>query len=125
MQSFDIQPSLLPNSDTVIGDYLNNIFSPGTDAFQKLAYELQREFRFGGSPDVKRLHIDRAIFDTDKLQGSFRVVLDIDFTFGCEDVVSNKKDQTSEWNFKIDSNKGVILFSGSPYAESRSTADEF
>jgi hypothetical protein len=125
MQSFELKPDELPGAGTDITVYLNTLFEPGTNAFGQLAYEIQREFRFGGSPDVKRLHIDRVSFDKTKGTGSFRVVLDIDFTFGCEDVLTQKQDQTSEWKFKVDRDNGVLKFTGSPFAEGRSTADEF
>ncbi|MGN6180218.1 MAG: hypothetical protein ACTHNW_13605 [Mucilaginibacter sp.] len=125
MYDFELQPPILPDKKTDLDKYFNNLFTDGTPAFQKLAYELQREFRFGGSPDVNHIHIDRTRFDADKGTGSFRVVLDIDFTFGCEDVRTNKPDQTSEWTFALDAINHKLLFYGSPYAHERSTADEF
>jgi len=125
MCDFELQLPILPDAKTKLDHYFNNLFASGTPAFQKLAYELQREFRFGGSPDVNHIYIDRTRFDADTGTGSFRVVLDIDFTFGCEDVRTNKPNQTSEWTFAIDAINHKILFYGSPYARERSTADEF
>jgi hypothetical protein len=125
MCDFELQSSILPDTKTDLDGYFNNLFAKDTPAFQKLAYELQREFRFGGSPDVDRIHIDRINFNADKGTGSFRVMLDIDFTFGCEDIRTNKPDQTSEWTFAVDAINHKLLFYGSPYARERSTADEF
>lgn len=125
MRSFELKPGELPDASTDLTAYLNTLFAPGTKAFSLLAYEIQREFRLGGSPEVRRLHIDRVSYDAGKNTGSFRVVLDIDFTFGCEDVCTQKQDQTSEWNIKLDRVNSKLIFTGSPYADERSTADEF
>jgi hypothetical protein len=89
-----------------------------------LAYELQREFKQGGSPEVTSMVIDRVKYDTATYAGSFRVVLDINFTFGCEDVKTEKYDQTSEWTFSIDMPGKTMSFNNS-FAGERSTADEF
>lgn len=124
MSDFEIQPATMPGFQTDLNVYFNALFAAGTAEFQKLAYELQREFRFGGSPDVSHIHIDRISFNADKRTGSFRVVLDVDFTFGCEDVQTTKTDQTSEWTFEADNVNNRLLFYGSPYARERSTADE-
>lgn len=113
------------DSLTDLDNLLNNLFKPGTDNYHKLAYELQREFRHGGSPDVMRIHFDRIKFDGNTGKGSFRIVLDIGFTFGCEDLHVEKQNQTSEWTFAIDKTAKNIALHSSPYAESRSTADEF
>ncbi len=101
------------------------LFEPGTANYQLLAYELQREFRQGGSPDVTRIAFDRVAFDPSTGNGRVRVLLDIRFTFGCEDSVTEKKDQTSEWTFSVDAATNTIRFYSSPFADSRSTADEF
>ncbi|HWZ35802.1 MAG TPA: hypothetical protein VNW51_06555 [Mucilaginibacter sp.] len=110
---------------TDLENLLNNLFELGTDNYHKLAYELQREFRGGGSPDVMRINFDRIRFDENNGNGSFRVMLDIGFTFGCEDVRVEKQNQTSEWTFAIDKTTKTITLYSSPYAGSRSTADEF
>lgn len=125
MQSFEVKPDKLPNPDTNFTAYLNALFSAETKAFGQLTYELQREFRSGGSPDIRQLHIDRVSYDADNSAGNFRVVLDIDFAFGCEDIRTQKKDQTSEWSFKVDWSNSLLIFNGSAFAEERSTADEF
>lgn len=125
MSDFELQPGTMPDTKMDLDSYFNKLFATGSSGFQKLTYELQREFRFGGSPDVNSVHIDRIKFDAEKSKGSFRVVLDIDFTFGCEDVRTNKPDQTSEWTFETDVANHKLLFYGSPYANGRSTADEF
>ena len=104
---------------------LNAIFVPGTNNYQQLIYELQREFKQGGSPEVSRINIDRVNYDGIAGKGSFRILLDVNFTFGCEDVTTEKKDQTSEWTFELNHNNESISFYSSPFAESRSTADEF
>ena len=101
----------------------HNFFAPGSSNYQQLAYELQREFKQGGSPQVTAIEFDRVNYDAQTHKGSFRILLDVNFTFGCEDVTTEKKDQTSEWTFKVDGNK-LDLYS-SPFAEERSTADEF
>lgn len=113
------------NSVSNIENLLNDLFRSDTDNYHKLAYELQREFKQGGSPDVMRINFDRIKFDENTGKGSLRIVLDIDFTFGCEDMRVEKQDQTSEWTFTIDKSAKIITLYSSPYAESRSTADEF
>lgn len=125
MNGFELKTAELPQESVDINDYLNRLFAEGTKPYEQLADELRREFRPGGSPDVDNLRIDRAQYDAGLKTGKFRVVLDIDFTFGCEDVRTQKHNETSEWQFKVDAAKGIIHFEGSPYAESRSTADEF
>ncbi|WP_461452063.1 hypothetical protein [Mucilaginibacter sp.] len=112
------------NSDTAV-DLLNELFDRGSKNYDSLAYEIQREFKAGGSPQVTQMHFDRVGFNLDTGMGKFRVLLDINFTFGCEDVKTEKEDQTSEWTFSLDKNSGTITFNSSPFAENRSTADEF
>ncbi len=104
---------------------LLSLFEPATSNYQLLVYELQREFRQWGSPDIKKISFDRVVFDPVMQKGSFRILLNVSFTFSCEDSVTEKKDQTSEWTFAIDSANKVMRFYSSPFAESRSTADEF
>ena len=105
--------------------FLHAFFAPGTNNYQQLAYELQREFKQGGSPEVTAVAFDRVNYDAQTRKGSFRIVLDINFTFGCEDVKTEKQGETSEWTFTIDMQANTINFYSSPFAESRSTADEF
>jgi len=104
---------------------LKELFQTGSKNYDTLAYELQREFKAGGSPQVTRIDFDRASFHINSGQGKFRVILDINYTFGCEDVKTEKQDQTSEWSFTYDKNSGIITFHSSPFVESRTTADEF
>jgi len=108
-----------------IANLLNDLFAPATDNYHKLTYELQREFKWGGSPDISQISFDRIKYDSTTGKGSFRILLDISFTFGCEDVTTDKPDQTSEWTFAINSAEKIITLYSSPFAESRSTADEF
>ena len=105
--------------------FLNLLFAPATANYQQLSLELQREFRQGGSPDVTQLAFDRVNYSPTMGKGSLRIVLDVRFTFGCEDSVTEKKDQTSEWTFAVDKFANTIRFYSSPFADSRSTADEF
>ncbi|MFC0514857.1 hypothetical protein ACFFGT_11635 [Mucilaginibacter angelicae] len=105
--------------------FLNVLFEPLSVNYEQLKYALEREFRPEGSPEVIRLNFDRVKFEQNTGQGSFRIVLDIDFSFGCEDVVTNKRDQTSEWTFLVDYQLLIISFYSSPYIDSRTTADEF
>ncbi|WP_214071196.1 hypothetical protein [Mucilaginibacter sp. dw_454] len=130
METLDIalnnnQVNLLNHTDVNIDQLLGELFQPATDNYQKLAYELQREFKWGGSPDVTSMVFDRIKYDTTTHKGSFRIVLDISFTFGCEDVRTYKPDQTSEWTFTIHLTEKIMKLYSSPFAESRSTADEF
>ena len=130
MESFAIKISDEQVNDLIkpvenIQNLLSSLFRPGTANYQSLAYELQREFRQGGSPDVTRIAFDRVTFDPSTGNGRFRVLLDIRFTFGCEDSVTEKKDQTSEWTFFVDAENKTFRFYSSPFAKSRSTADEF
>lgn len=103
----------------------HNFFAPGNKHYQQLAYELQREFKQGGSPQVTAIEFDRVNYDAQTHKGSFRIVLDINFTFGCEDVITEQKAQTSEWTYAVDMHANTIHFYSSPFADSRSTADEF
>jgi hypothetical protein len=105
--------------------FLNILFEPFSANYEQLKYALEREFRPEGSPEVLRLNFGRIKFDPATGHGSFRIVLDINYSFGCEDVVTFKKDQTSEWTFLVDHQLLIISFYGSPYIDSRSTADEF
>lgn len=104
---------------------LHNFFAPGSSRYQQLAYELQREFKQGGSPQVTSIRFDRVSYNCQTHTGSFRIVLDINFTFGCEDITTEKKDQTSEWTFAIDMYTDTIHLYSSPFAVERSTVDEF
>jgi len=105
--------------------FLNSLFTAFDNNYCQLAYEIQREFRQSGSPDITRIELDRVKYDTVSGKGSFRAVFDITFSFGCEDKQTEKEDQTSEWTFDIDGAGKAIRFYSSPFAESRSTADEF
>lgn len=104
-------------------DFFKEVFRPGTDAYGLLKSAIEREFRANGAPEVKRMAADRVQYDPGSGKGSFRVVLDIDYTFGCEDLLTQKENETSEWTFQV--NGDTISFYSSPFAESRSTADEF
>lgn len=108
-----------------VATLLNNLFTPGTANCKQLALELQREFRQGGSPDIIRMAFDRVKYDAQTGSGHLRIVLDVRFTFGCEDSITEQKNQTSEWTFALNSTSKTITFYNSPFAESRSTADEF
>ena len=121
IQSIDAKES----DDTGIQKFLNILFAPGSSNHWKLVYELQREFKQGGSPEITGIAFDRVNYNPANGNGNFRVVLDINFTFGCEDMVTEKKDQTSEWTFTIDLQHKTISFYSSPYVEGRSTVDEF
>jgi len=104
---------------------LTDLFQPGNMAYELLKSAIEREFRPNGAPDVKRMEIDRIKYDIKTGEGRFRVLLDITFTFGCEDLVTKKDNETSEWTFFIDAANRILTCYSSPYAESRSTADEF
>ena len=104
---------------------LKDLFRPETKPYDLLKSAIEREFRPNGAPEVKRMKIDRIKYDIDTGKGSFRVVLDIDYTFGCEDLLTQKSDETSEWTFDTDSDNKSITFYASPYTDSRTTADEF
>lgn len=121
----DNQISLLNQPAAVIATLLDDLFKPGPVNYQKLTYELQHEFKWGGSPDVTRIAFDRIIYNAVTGKGSFRILLDISFTFGCEDVRSDKADQTSVWTFTVDKIEKAMTLYSSPFAESRSTVDEF
>ena len=130
MESFEIglnpqQLNQLVTHDVDITPLLSDLFAPTSANYNQLALELQREFRQGGSPDVTRMAFDRVDYNAATGKGSFRIVLDVRFTFGCEDSVTEKKDQTSEWSFTLNGDTKTITFYSSPFAESRSTVDEF
>lgn len=130
MESFEIglnpqQLNRLVSQDADIATLLGDLFTPTSANYNQLALELQREFRQGGSPDVTHMVFDRVNYNAATGKGSFRIVLDVRFTFGCEDSVTERKDQTSEWSFTLNGDTQTITFYSSPFAESRSTADEF
>ena len=124
--TLDSQTSEIFNQGNAsITNFLHAFFVPKSNHYQQLAYELQREFKQGGSPEVTAITFDRLKYNAQTAQGSFRIVLDINFTFGCEDVKTEKQGETSEWTFAINPANNTINFYSSPFAESRSTADEF
>ncbi len=123
LDNYQLEIFTRENAD--ITAFLHTFFAPKTTYYQQLAYELQREFKQGGSPEVTRIAFDRLQYDAQTHKGSFRIVLDINFTFGCEDVKTEKQGQTSEWTFTVDLPNNTIHFYSSPFAEGRSTADEF
>jgi hypothetical protein len=127
MDSFEIQlDKAQTDKDNFSAEvFIQQLFAPGGKPYEELQHAIEREFRPNGAPEVRRMAIDRVKYDTSTGKGSFRVVLDINYTFGCEDLLTKKKDQTSEWTFHIDNEKHLIAFYGSPYVDSRSTADEF
>lgn len=130
MESFETrlnaqQFNLLSLPDNDVNAFLSDLFAPASANYNQLALELQREFRQSGSPDIIRMTFDRVNYNAATGNGSFRIVLDVRFTFGCEDSLTEKKDQTSEWTFALNGDTQTIRFSSSPFAESRSTADEF
>lgn len=122
MERFEIKP--VGNLHDIEG-FLKSLFCSGSRAHELLKSAIEREFRPNGAPEVKRMAIDRVAYNATTGKGSFRVVLDISYTFGCEDLVTNKNNETSEWTFFVDTDDSAIIFSGSPYADNRSTADEF
>ncbi len=125
MDTFEIKLHNAPADSTDMATFLNELFAPGSENYQQLKHAIEREFRPNGSPELIRLDIDRVKFDAATGKGSFRIVLDINYTFGCEDLLIEKENQTSEWTFFIDKGLQIIFFYGSPYIDSRSTADEF
>jgi hypothetical protein len=125
MNTFKIYTANLPSLDTDMTGYLTRLFAHDSANYNQLKYEIQREYRFSGSPQVTSMKFDRVQYNSDSGKGSFRVILDINFTFGCEDVTTEKANQTSEWTFNVDPQSAVIHFYGSPFIDSRSTVDEF
>ena len=122
MESFEIKTGGGANDPESL---LAGLFHPGSEAYELLKSSIAREFRSNGAPEVKRMAIDRIKYESVTAKGSFRVLLDISYTFGCEDLVIQKNNETSEWTFSISADKNSITFFSSPYADSRSTADEF
>jgi hypothetical protein len=127
MDSFEIQlDKTHADKDNFSAEvFIPQLFSPDGKPYEELRHAIEREFRQNGAPEVRRMAIDRVKYDAYTCKGSFRVVLDINYTFGCEDLLTKKQDQTSEWTFRLDNEKRLITFYGSPYIDSRSTADEF
>ena len=122
MESFEIKTEDIANNPESL---LEDLFRPGNKAYELLKSSIAREFRHNGSPEVKRMIVDRIKYDGTTAKGSFRVLLDIAYTFGCDDLVTQKNNETSEWTFMVNTDRSAVTFSGSPYADSRSTADEF
>ena len=102
---------------------ISALLPENSDGYNQLRHALEREFRHNGAPEVTKMNFDRVNFDPGTGKGSFRILLYINYTFGCEDLLVSKKAQTSEWTFEINGN--TIIFYSSPLAEGRSTADEF
>jgi len=122
MDTFEVKLNDIPGD---IEALLQDLFKTGSKPYDLLKQAIEREFRPNGAPEVKRMHIDRIKFNAGTGRGNFRVVLDIDYTFGCEDVLKTKENETSEWTFSIDAADNQIRFYSSPDIDSRSTADEF
>ena len=122
MDIFEVKLNDAPGD---IEKLLKDLFAEGNKPYDLLKQAIEREFRPNGAPEVKRMNIDRVKFEPVSGQGSFRVVLDIDYTFGCEDVFKTKENETSEWTFSLDTEWTNIRFYSSPDIDSRSTADEF
>ncbi len=127
MDSFEIQldKAQLSRDNFSAENFIPGLFKSGSKPYDKLKSAIEREFRPNGAPEVIQMDIDRVKYDTATGKGSFRVVLAINYTFGCEDLLIKKQDQTSEWTFFIDQQLFCIFFYSSPYIDSRSTADEF
>ena len=127
MDSFEIQldKAQTDKNNFSAEAFMPQLFTPDGKPYEELRHAIEREFRHNGAPEVRRMEIDRVKYDAATGKGSFRIVLDINYTFGCEDLLTKKRDQTSEWTFYIDHEKHLITFYGSPYVDSRSTADEF
>jgi len=125
MDSFEIKfnDSHSVETENDADTFLHAIFQKGLKAYGLLKNAIEREFRRNGAPEVLAMNIDRVKYNRIGQTGTFRVVLNINYTFGCEDLLVEKKEQTSEWSFII--SKDHITFNSSPYAEERSTADEF
>jgi hypothetical protein len=122
MDSFEIKIEDKPNDAEGL---LTGLFRPGNKAYDLLKNAIEREFRPNGAPEVTRMTVDRITYSATTGNGSFRVLLDISYTFGCEDLVTQKNNETSEWTFEIDAGNGILTCYSSPYADGRSTADEF
>lgn len=122
MDSFEIKIEGKPGDAESL---LTGLFRSENKAYELLKNAIEREFRPNGAPEVTRMIVDRIKYNTATSKGSFRVLLDISYTFGCEDLVTKKDNETSEWTFNIDAGKSVLTCYSSPYADSRSTADEF
>lgn len=122
MDTFEVKLNDTPGN---IEQLLKHLFPAGSKPYDLLKQAIEREFRPNGAPEVKRMNIDRIKFEPVSGKGSFRVMLDIDYTFGCEDVLKTKENETSEWTFSVDNESENIRFCSSPDIDSRSTADEF
>ena len=122
MDTFEVK---LDNIPADIKNLLEDLFKKGNKPYELLKQAIEREFRPNVAPEVKRMEIDRIMFEQVSVKGSFWVVLDIDYTFGCEDVLKAKENETSEWTFSVNNESENIRFCSSPDIDSRSTADEF
>lgn len=127
MDSFEIQSdkAQLSTDNFSAETFIPGLFKLGNKPYDELKHAIEREFRPNGAPEVIQMNIDRVKYNPSTSKGSFRVVLNINYTFGCEDLLVKKQDQTSEWTFFIDQQLFIIFFCGSPDIDSRSTADEF
>ncbi|WP_295795783.1 hypothetical protein [Mucilaginibacter sp.] len=87
MESFEIKTEDIANN---LESLFADLFRPGNRAYELLKSSIAREFRHNGAPEVNRMTVDRIKYDSITATGSFRVLLDITYTFGCEDLVTQK-----------------------------------
>lgn len=114
-----------PDTQEEILHTLEALLGPPSRANLSLTAALQYENkpRFGPSA-ITNLRFKLIDFDLQKLSGRLKVNYDMQLTFGCEDLVKDHVNQHSYYNFVIDVNRKVILFS-SDVPEGPSPSDEF
>jgi hypothetical protein len=94
-------------------DFLNNVFkgNEGNNYLQMCAALKAYHHQNGGAPEVLEFEITQAHFNPHTLSGNFICKFKVSFFFGCDDLHINKND-TINWQLKIDSNTGIIHLHG-------------
>lgn len=130
METFEIEINKNDAKRLLAGDLDMEVLLQATFK-QEAAHQLmktaieQENSVHAGSPELECFTLDRLKTNYSTLTGKFRVVYDLNFTFGCEGLKREKEDQTSEWTFQCYPNHTSILFKGPQYRDLRTTEDEF
>ena len=94
-------------------DFLKEVFkgNEGKNYWQMCAALKAYHHQNGGAPEVLEFEITQPVFNAGTLSGSFNSKFSISFFFGCDDLHINKND-TINWQFKIDSSSFTLHLTG-------------
>jgi hypothetical protein len=98
---------------TTFGEFLNEVFkgNEGKNYLQMCAALKAYHHQNGGAPEVLKFEITQPQFNPGTLAGSFNCKFKVSFFFGCDDLHIDKND-TINWQLKIDNNTHVMHLSG-------------